>query len=176
MPPAHLPSNWHSDETCSALSMRVSSWCCLATSYHCSYFASEASSRAMYTQPLWRKPSSASPVSLASVCQMRFDSIMMGSSAGSRPCWRIQPQLRLDCSPPTRPFSHSVTCTPALARKYAVEIPTTPPPMMSTSVACGSALANAMGVASEIIGMVVADLILMALSKLCRIRLPVRVG
>ena len=42
--------------------------------------------------------------------------MIAGSSRGSRPCLRIQPQLRDDCSPAIRPFSHSTTGTPALAR------------------------------------------------------------
>ena len=42
--------------------------------------------------------------------------IINGSSAGSRPCWRTKPQLRLDCSAATAPFSNSVTATPSRAR------------------------------------------------------------
>ena len=39
--------------------------------------------------------------------------MIAGNSRGSRPCFRIQPQLRDDCSPAIRPFSHSTTGTPA---------------------------------------------------------------
>ena len=41
---------------------------------------------------------------------------MIGSSAGSRPCCRIQPQFRPDCSPARRPFSSRTARTPAFAR------------------------------------------------------------
>ncbi len=78
---------------------------------------------------------------------------MIGSSAQSRPCWRIQPQLRLDCSPATRPFSTSTTLTPASARKKAVAVPAIPAPITTTSASSGSGPAKATGVASLIIGM-----------------------
>ncbi len=84
---------------------------------------------------------------------MRLDSIMIGSSAKSRPCWRTQPQLRLDCSPATRPLSQSSTLTPRSARKKAVAVPATPAPMTATSTASGSGSAKAMGDLSVIIGM-----------------------
>jgi hypothetical protein len=56
-------------------------------------------------------------------------SIMIGNSPMSRPCWRTQPQLRLDCSPAMRPFSQSVTEGPVRRRNHAVITPMTPPPM-----------------------------------------------
>ena len=90
----------------------------------------------------------ASPVSAASPLQMRFDSIMIGNSLGSRPCWRIHPQLRLDCSPATRPFSQSRTLEPPRARKYAHDVPTTPAPITATSTASGRGSLNATGVAA----------------------------
>ena len=68
---------------------------------------------------------------------MRMLSIIIGSSRRSRPCWRTQPQLRPDCSPATWPFSHSTTSMPRLARNQAVDTPTMPPPMITTSAAAG---------------------------------------
>ncbi len=41
---------------------------------------------------------------------------MSGSSTGERHCWRTQPQLRPDCSPPMRPFSNTAADTPCFAR------------------------------------------------------------
>ena len=40
----------------------------------------------------------------------------MGSSRASRFCWRHQPQLRLDCSAPMRPFSTRATDNAALGQ------------------------------------------------------------
>ena len=60
-------------------------------------------------------------------------SIAIGTSAASRPCWRIQPQLRLDCSPATRPLSQTSTDEPAWRRNHAVEMPMTPAPITTTS-------------------------------------------
>ena len=49
---------------------------------------------ARYMTPVCRKPKP-SPNSCARLCQRRRLSTMIGSSPGSRPCWRTQPQLRL---------------------------------------------------------------------------------
>jgi hypothetical protein len=68
-----------------------------------------------------------------------MDSIISGSSRGSRPIFRTQPQLRLDCSAASAPFSQSATETPRSARDSAVLIPAMPPPMTTTSTARGSA-------------------------------------
>ena len=38
------------------------------------------------------------------------------------------------------PFSHTATDTPCFARNHAVETPTMPPPMMTTSAAGGMAV------------------------------------
>ena len=74
---------------------------------------------------------------------------MSGSSTGERHCWRTQPQFRPDCSPAMRPFSKSATDTPLRARKYAVELPMIPPPMIATSAAAGSGLSR--GVPGELV-------------------------
>src|SRR5690606_11780593 len=65
-------------------------------------------------------------------------SIIIGSSRTSRPCWRTQPQLRPDCSPAMWPFSHNTTLTPCFARNHAVETPTMPPPILTTSAEAGT--------------------------------------
>ena len=49
------------------------------------------------------------PSSCSRPRQMRFDSIMSGTSAGSRPCCRTNPQLRPDCSPAISLRSTSTT-------------------------------------------------------------------
>src|SRR6516164_9260381 len=54
--------------------------------------------------PSRRKPGSA-PISDWSRPQMARLSLISGISALSRPCWRHQPQLRLDCSPAMLAFS-----------------------------------------------------------------------
>jgi hypothetical protein len=50
---------------------------------------------------------------------------------------RTQPQLRLDCSCPMPPFSHSVTRNPRSANSSAVDDPMMPPPITTTSHALG---------------------------------------
>ena len=88
--------------------------------------------------PLLRKP--VSPPTCASMpAQRRRLSIASGNSARSRPIVRHQPQFRLDCSPAMRPFSHSVTETPFLARWSAALTPTMPPPTTTTSARAGGA-------------------------------------
>jgi hypothetical protein len=62
-----------------------------------------------------------------------------GISRGSRPIWRHQPQLRLDCSAPTSPFSHSTTSMPRSASSSAVQAPMMPPPMTTTPARSGKA-------------------------------------
>ena len=154
MPPTHCPSTPGAvARASSAESMRVSSWCSFARSCHCANLARARSSSARYTQPAAVNSRSCSPVSPASPRQIRFDSIMIGSSSRSRPCWRTQPQLRLDCSPATLPFSISATFAPCRARNQAVDVPTTPAPITATSTASGSGSENVIGVDSEIIGM-----------------------
>ena len=61
-----------------------------------------------------------------------------GISRGSRPIWRHQPQLRLDCSAAISPFSRSTTSTPRSASSRAVETPAMPPPMTQTAACLGS--------------------------------------
>ena len=63
----------------------------------------------------------------------------IGISRGSRPCTRTQPQLRLDCSPATRPFSHTTTLTPCFVRNQAVDTPSMPAPMITTLAFAGIA-------------------------------------
>ena len=122
--------------TSARLSIRVSTPLAWAWGSQASNPSISLAVLARYMTPVWRKPS-ASPNSCARLCQIRRLSTMIGSSAGSRPCWRIQPQLRLLCSAAIRPFSHSVTVRPRSARCQAVITPMTPPPMMTTSQAAG---------------------------------------
>jgi hypothetical protein len=70
---------------------------------------------------------------------MRMDSSISGISRGSRPILRTQPQLRLDCSAASAPFSQSTTDTPRSASASAVLMPTMPPPTTTTSAAGGGA-------------------------------------
>ena len=86
--------------------------------------------------PLRRKPVSAPTIVFISA-HRRSASIASGSSSGSRPILRHQPQLRLDCSAAIWPFSHSTTGTPLLARKNAVQTPIIPPPITTTRVRVG---------------------------------------
>src|SRR5271163_4595255 len=88
--------------------------------------------------PLLRKPVSP-PTCPFMPAQRRRLSMASGNSARSRPIVRHQPQFRLDCSPAMRPFSHSVTETPFLARWSAALTPTMPPPTTTTSVRVGGA-------------------------------------
>src|SRR5690348_16769901 len=60
-----------------------------------------------------------------------------GSSRRSRCCWRTQPQLRLDCSPPTRPLSISATEKSRLASSYAAVQPAMPAPITTMSTDFG---------------------------------------
>jgi hypothetical protein len=66
-------------------------------------------------------------------------SIASGISRASRPMVRHQPQLRLDCSAPIRPFSHSTMEWPFSARNSAVQVPMMPPPTITTPVRTGKA-------------------------------------
>jgi hypothetical protein len=88
--------------------------------------------------PAWRKPVSASTKSFIP-CHSRRLSMIKGSSRGSRPILRHQPQLRLDCSWAMCPFSHSATETPFRAKNSAVLVPMIPPPTMTTSTRVGRA-------------------------------------
>ena len=65
--------------------------------------------------PGWRNPVSR-PVRSFMPRHSRRLSIASGISLKSRPMVRHQPQLRLDCSPPMRPFSHRATERPFSAR------------------------------------------------------------
>ena len=71
--------------------------------------------------------------------------MLSGISRGSRPMVRTQPQFRLDCSPPIRPFSQSVTETPRCARKRAVLTPAMPPPTTITSEWTGASTSDCTG-------------------------------
>ena len=154
IPPIQRPSTpGAASRASSGESMRVSSWCSLATSCHASNRSSPCWFSARYTRPAPVNARSFSPVCFARFRQIRFDSIMIGSSSRSRPCWRTQPQLRLDCSPATRPFSIRATFAPRCARNHEVAVPMIPAPMTATSTASGSGSAWTTGVASEIIGM-----------------------
>src|SRR5262245_12020963 len=64
-------------------------------------------------------------------------SSISGISRGSRPILRTQPQLRLDCSAPSTPFSQRTTDTPRSARNSAVLTPAIPPPITTTSADAG---------------------------------------
>ncbi len=88
--------------------------------------------------PLVRNPVSA-PTSSFMPAQRRRLSMISGSSRGSRPCLRTQPQLRLDCSPAMWPFSQRTTGTPLRARNSAVLVPMMPPPTTTTPVCGGRA-------------------------------------
>ena len=68
-----------------------------------------------------------------------------GSSRGSRPCWRHQPQFRDDCSPAICPFSNKATGIPRSASVRAAETPIIPPPMIATSVSLGSCWSEGTG-------------------------------
>src|SRR5580704_1511982 len=57
----------------------------------------------------------------------------------------MMPQRRKPVSPPIWPFSHSTTGTPFFARKYAVQVPMMPPPMMTTPVRAGRVSSEATG-------------------------------
>ena len=74
-----------------------------------------ASSSLRYNKPQRLKPVS-SPLSAANCSHSSRLLVAMGSSRASRFCWRHQPQLRLDCSAPTRPFSTTATDRPRRAR------------------------------------------------------------
>jgi hypothetical protein len=88
--------------------------------------------------PARRNPVSP-PISRFISCHSFIASIASGTSRGSRPILRHQPQLRLDCSAAISPFSHTTTGTPLAARKKAVQMPMMPPPITTTSVAAGNA-------------------------------------
>ena len=88
--------------------------------------------------PLLRKPVSPPTCAFMPAHRRRL-SMASGNSARSRPIVRHQPQFRLDCSPAMRPFSHSVTETPFLARWSAALTPTMPPPTTTTSARAGRA-------------------------------------
>ena len=146
--PFHCPGlSFNSSSTSALDNMRVSSWCCLAVSSHSSRLARSASVAATFNTPSRAKPIS-SPSSFDSDSQVLMLSIMMGSSAASRLCCRTQPQLRLDCSPATRPLSQTSTDTPCFARNQAVDIPMTPAPIMTTSTESGRESCHSMGVLS----------------------------
>ena len=68
---------------------------------------------------------------------MRCASMLSGISRGSRPMVRHQPQLRLDCSPPMRPFSQRAAEMPFSARASTVLTPMMPPPITTTSTRAG---------------------------------------
>ena len=87
--------------------------------------------------PERRKPRSGSELVLQADPRSAWLSIISGSSRGSRPILRTQPQLRLDCSAASAPFSQSTTETPRSARNIAVLTPMMPPPMTTTSAARG---------------------------------------
>ena len=91
--------------------------------------------------PVWRNPVSAPTVRFMS-CHRRKLSMTSGISRGSRPIFRHQPQLRLDCSPAICPFSHSATGTPFCARKNAVLTPMIPPPITTTPVCAGACVSD----------------------------------
>ena len=90
------------------------------------------SSAASARLPPWIHSMSA-PSSRSRPRQMRFDSTISGTSAGSRPCWRTKPQFFRDCSPATGARSTTTTRTPRRARKYAAAQPTMPAPTTTTS-------------------------------------------
>ncbi len=71
--------------------------------------------------------------------------MMSGISRESRPCLRHQPQLRLDCSPPISPFSHSTTGIFFFARNKAALVPMMPPPMTTTAARGGILVSDATG-------------------------------
>ena len=77
--------------------------------------AISASSFDRYSSPQRSKPS-VSPISCAAESHSARLRVAIGSSRASRFCWRHQPQLRLDCSAPIRPFSSSATRNPRRAR------------------------------------------------------------
>jgi len=61
-------------------------------------------------------------------------------SRGSRPCCRHHPQFLEDCSAAICPFSNSATGIPRSASVSAAHTPMMPPPIMMTSVSCGTSL------------------------------------
>src|SRR5512140_3282901 len=71
--------------------------------------------------------------------------MLSGSSRRSRCCWRTQPQLRLDCSPPTEPLSSSATEKSRFASSYAAVQPAIPAPITTMSTALGSSSSLATG-------------------------------
>ena len=121
----------------SASMMRVSRSKSFAVSSQAWKLCMSLSESAMNRHPPRTKPT-LSPISLSSSLKIRMLSIIIGSSRGSRPCRRTQPQFRPDCSPAMCPFSHSATLTPCLARNHAVDTPTMPPPTMTTSAVGGT--------------------------------------
>src|ERR1700722_20363453 len=94
--------------------------------------------------PTRRNPLSA-PIILFMSVHSRSASMASGTSRGSRPILRHQPQLRLDCSAAMSPFSHSTTLTPSRARKNAVQTPMMPPPMMTTVARAGRSRSDGTG-------------------------------
>ena len=66
-------------------------------------------------------------------------------SRGSRRDTRTQPQLRLDCSAPTSPFSHSATDSPRSTSSSAVQAPAMPAPTTTTSTRSGGAPSSSTG-------------------------------
>src|SRR6516165_2934961 len=71
--------------------------------------------------------------------------IIIGSSAGARPCWRTKPRFRPDCRPPTWPLSTRTTERPRRASSCADDSPSTPPPTTTTSQRCGRPAERAAG-------------------------------
>ncbi len=138
MPPFHSPWAAPMNSLISrAVNMRESRSLARATSIHCSNSASSAADSVRPRMPPRRKPMP-SPSSAWNRSQIARLSLAMGTSSGSRHMVRTQPQLRLDCSPATRPLSQTSTERPRSRRNQAVDTPITPPPTITTSTVSGS--------------------------------------
>src|SRR5690348_2687226 len=89
--------------------------------------------------------STSDPSSWLRPCHRWLAAIIIGSSAGARPCWRTNPRFRPDCRPPTWPLSTRTTERPRRASSYADDSPTTPPPTTTASQRCGRPTGRAAG-------------------------------
>jgi hypothetical protein len=115
-PPAHV-SALPGMRAATSAGVSTVEWTCIsrAIAAQRSQLASSSLLLVRNNTPVRRKPASA-PASFCMSSHRRNASRASGISSRARPCCRHQPQLRLDCSPPTWPFSISATECPFFAR------------------------------------------------------------
>ena len=136
-PPIHgAPLDGKAASACAPLSSSTSMPAALPRLAQRCHRANSAGSRVKLIRPVRRKPRSVSR-SACHCSQIARLRTIKGSSRRSLPCCRTQPQLRLDCSAATKPFSNNTTRKPRLVRCSAADTPATPAPMMMASAMAG---------------------------------------